>query len=121
VKKKKAVFLADLLNPEEECETERATIEEIHAAVCIFRFAQENSDAASGDDDHEDDPDLLVPPSHHQVLAAVSTLHKFTATLNDDFACKLEIILASFGQQTQLEESISMKTVRNTNFFQKVA
>jgi hypothetical protein len=77
VKKNKAVFLADLLNLEEECKTERAAIEDIHAAVCVSRFSQENSDAASGDDDHEDDADLLVPLSHHQVLAAVSTLQHY--------------------------------------------
>ncbi|KAJ7713079.1 hypothetical protein B0H14DRAFT_3523586 [Mycena olivaceomarginata] len=108
--------LADLLNPAEEHETERATVEDI----CVSRLAQENSDAAGGDDDHEDDADLSVPPSRREAFAAVSKLQKFTATLNDDFARKLEIILASFGQ-TQLEETTSMKTVPITNFFQKAA
>ena len=113
--------LADLLNPAEERETESATVEDIHAAVCVSRLAQGNSDAAGGDDDHEDDAEISIRPSRREALAAVSTLQKFTATLNDDFARKLEIILASFGHQTQLEETTSLKTVPITNFLHKVA
>ncbi|KAF7347008.1 DDE-domain-containing protein [Mycena venus] len=111
--------LAQLLNPENEDSTEQATVEDIYAAVSAARLAQENSDAAGGDDDQDDDADLVVRPSRREALAAVSTLQRFTATLNDDFSRKLDAVLARFGHQTQLEETNQMKTVPITTFFQK--
>jgi DDE superfamily endonuclease len=113
--------LAQLLNPESERDTEKATVEDIYAAVSAARLAQENSDATGGDNDQDDDADIVARPSRREALAAVSTLQKFTATLNDDFSRKLDTVLACFGRQTQLEETNQMKTVPITDFFQKAA
>ncbi|KAJ7844286.1 hypothetical protein B0H13DRAFT_2364364 [Mycena leptocephala] len=110
--------LEQLLNPENKRDMEQATVEDIYTAVSAARLSQENSDTAGDDDDKDDDADIVT---RREALAAVSTLQKFTATVNDDFSRKLDAFLARFGCQTQLEETNQMKSVPITNFFQKTA
>jgi hypothetical protein len=42
---------------------------------------------------------------HKEALTAASTLQSYVADINKPFACRLQSILAGFGQQTQLEEA----------------
>ncbi|KAJ7928661.1 hypothetical protein B0H13DRAFT_2311273 [Mycena leptocephala] len=54
-------------------------------------------------------------------LSAAQTLRKYTETLDDGFACKLEQLLASFGCQTQLEETNALLTVPIKQWFTRTA
>ncbi|KAJ7831605.1 hypothetical protein B0H14DRAFT_3713286 [Mycena olivaceomarginata] len=58
-----------------------------------------------GDDDVEDNMGFQPCPTRREALSATQTLRKYTETLDDGFARKLEQLLASFGRQTQLEET----------------
>ncbi|KAJ7182095.1 hypothetical protein C8R46DRAFT_1314063 [Mycena filopes] len=109
--------LTELLNPDNERDTEQATVQDIYDAVSAARLAQDNSDANGGDDDEDDDADITVRPSRREALAAVATLQNFTATMNDDFSRKLDAVLARFGRQTQLEETNQKRSVPITDFF----
>src|ERR1700678_1850800 len=50
-------------------------------------------------------------------LAAVSTLSKYIADLDEPFARKLEVVLTSFGRQTRLDASKSLRSTTLTDFF----
>ncbi|KAJ7854438.1 hypothetical protein B0H14DRAFT_2579897 [Mycena olivaceomarginata] len=59
--------------------------------------------------------------SGKQPRRAAQTLRKYTETLDDGFARKLEQLLASFGRQTQLEETNALVTVPITQWFTRTA
>jgi hypothetical protein len=83
-------------------------------------ISAEDSDN-SGDDDGDDDANFEPRPTRREALGAVSTLLKYTASMDDNFARKMEQLLSSFGRQTQLEETNALVTVPITQFFDKVA
>ncbi|KAJ7823940.1 hypothetical protein B0H14DRAFT_3729457 [Mycena olivaceomarginata] len=67
---------------------------------CLTRVHEGERDALAA---HRD---LGLPrPTRREALSTAQTLRKYTETLDDGFACKLEQLLASFGHQTQLEET----------------
>jgi hypothetical protein len=115
--------IESLLNPAEEKELidEATTVEDIFMAVMASRDAQEMGEINGGDDDVDDDADFEPRPTCREALGAVSTLLKYTASMDDNFARKMEQLLSSFGRQTQLEETNALVTVPITQFFDKVA
>lgn len=52
-----------------------------------------------------------------EALQAVLSLRKYVATFNDPFACKLEVMLGSFGQRTHTVEMQSMNDTKLTHYF----
>ncbi|KAJ7798997.1 hypothetical protein B0H13DRAFT_1933427 [Mycena leptocephala] len=72
-----------------------------------------------GDDDVDNDADFEPRPTRREALGAVSTLLKYTASMDDNFTRKMEQLLSSFGRQTQLEETNALVTVPITQFFDK--
>ncbi|KAJ7775890.1 hypothetical protein B0H14DRAFT_3164487 [Mycena olivaceomarginata] len=96
---------------------EKATDTEIYDAVNASRNAQEVSEIRGGDDNVDDDMEYQPRPSRRQALNAVLTLQKYTAAMDDDFACRLDSLLVSFGRQIQLEETNSLVDAPITNYF----
>jgi hypothetical protein len=92
-------------------------VEDIFKAVTASQDAPEMAEINGGDDDVDDDTDFDPRPTHREALATVSTPQKDTSSMNDDFARKLEQLLASFGRQTQFEETNSLVTVPITQWF----
>jgi hypothetical protein len=95
----------------EEQMFEDATDEDIFSAVQKARTDQENMEINGGDDNQDnlaDDP----KPIHKEAPLAVSTLPKYLADVDGAFAQKLEMGLATFGCETQLERS---KTLVSTS------
>ncbi|KAF8178190.1 hypothetical protein K438DRAFT_1769700 [Mycena galopus ATCC 62051] len=106
-----------LLNPaDEQVLIEQTTDTEIYQAVNVSRNAQEESEIRGGDD-IDDDMEYEPRPDCHEALQAVATLQKYTASMNNNFARRLDVLLASFERQTQLEETKSLVNVPITNYF----
>ncbi|KAJ7910976.1 hypothetical protein B0H13DRAFT_1876158 [Mycena leptocephala] len=101
--------------PEEQV-LEDATDEDIFEAVQKMRADQENKEINGGDDNHDDsseDP----KPTRKEALQAVSTLQKYLADVDGAFARKLEMGLATFGRETQLERSKTLVSTSITDYF----
>ena len=64
-----------------------------------------------------DDEVLDKKPTRKEALTATFTLKSYVADINEPFARKLEGILASFGQQTRLEEAQSLETTYIMDYF----
>ena len=71
------------------------TEQDIHNAVFASRDAQQMGEINDGDD--EDNIGFQPRPTCCEALSAAQTLWKYTETMDDSFACKLEQLLASFG------------------------
>jgi len=65
------------------------------------------------------DSDLLVElgPARNEALQAVLILKRYVQDLDDLFACKLEMMLGSFGQRTHIAGMRSMKDSKLTSYF----
>ena len=86
-----------LLNPADESRVmDETTDKEICQAVLDARRAQEEGLINGGDDDVDDDASVELCPTHREVLQAASVINKYTDTLKDPIARKLEGVLASF-------------------------
>lgn len=106
--------LDELLNPVNEHNMyDEGTEEDICKAVMERRAAEHAGDGM--DDNSDERPE--VRPSRREALAAASTLSKYVADLDEPFARKLEVILASLGRRTRLEASNSLRTTTLTDFF----
>ena len=82
------------------------------------REAEQHGEKNAGDgvdDDLDESP--VVKPSRREALAAVSTLSKYIADLDEPFARKLEVVLAGFGYQTRLDAFNSLQSTILTDFF----
>ncbi|KAF8139163.1 hypothetical protein K438DRAFT_1785949 [Mycena galopus ATCC 62051] len=101
--------------PEEQVQ-EDATDEEIHELVQKMRADRENQEI-NGGDDGLDDPAPAPKPTRKEALQAVSTLRKYLADVDGTFARKLEMGLATFGRETQLENSKSLVSTSITDYF----
>ncbi|KAF8187079.1 hypothetical protein K438DRAFT_1595969 [Mycena galopus ATCC 62051] len=107
-----------LLNPaDEQVLIEQTTDTEIYRAVNASRNAQEESEIRGGNDDVDDDMEYEPRPDRCEALQAVATLQKYTASMNNNFARCLDVLLASFGRQMQLEETKSLVNAPITNYF----
>ncbi|KAJ7756900.1 hypothetical protein B0H14DRAFT_2404580, partial [Mycena olivaceomarginata] len=71
----------------------------------------------NGGDDGLDDPAPEPKPTRQEALQAVSTLRKYLADVDGVFARKLEMGLATFGRETQLEHSKSLVSTSITDYF----
>jgi hypothetical protein len=109
--------IEELLNPERENEIIDVDItdEEISAAVHAKREALQNLEINGGDDD--DDIEVIEKPNRREALAASLTLQRYISDISDPFARQLEVILASFGRQTRLEETQSLQPSQITDYF----
>src|SRR5271168_967704 len=97
---------------------DNGTEEDICQAVSERREAEQHREKNVGDgvdDDPDESPE--VKPSRREALAAVSTLSKYIADLDESFARKLEVVLMSFGRQTCLDASNSLRSTTLTDFF----
>ncbi len=52
-----------------------------------------------------------------EALIAASTIQKYIVDINDQFAWKLEEVLASFGRHLRLEDSQAMRATQITDYF----
>ncbi|KAF5357639.1 hypothetical protein D9758_007503 [Tetrapyrgos nigripes] len=94
-------------------------LQNICIAVQEAQEARENSEINGGDDDADDDAPLEDRPSRREAMEAVSVLQRYTHEIDEPFARKLEVILASFGRQTRLEATHAMHDTQITQFFQR--
>ncbi|KAJ7814868.1 hypothetical protein B0H13DRAFT_1521776, partial [Mycena leptocephala] len=107
-----------LVNPDSEKDIiNDSTEQDIYNAVVASRDAQQMGEINGGDDDVEDNMGFQPRPTRREALSAAQTLRKYTETLDDGFARKVEQLLASFGRQTQLEETNALVTVPITQWF----
>jgi hypothetical protein len=82
----------------------------------ILDWYNREKNASDGvDNDPDESPE--VKPSCWEALAAVSTLLKYIADLNEPYACKLEVVLTSFGHQMCLDVYNSLQSTTLTDFF----
>ena len=83
--------LGELLNlVNEHTMYDEGTEEDIYQAVLERCKAEQNREKNAGDGvDDDSDKSPEVKPSHREALAAVSTLSKYVADLDEPFACKL--------------------------------
>ncbi|KAF9013545.1 hypothetical protein BDQ17DRAFT_1231558, partial [Cyathus striatus] len=58
-------------------------------------------------------------PTRRDILAAVSTIKRYTEDMNDPISGKLDTILGSFNRQLRLEKFKNMKDTALTDFFKK--
>jgi hypothetical protein len=58
-----------------------------------------------------------LKPTHKEALQAVSTLQKYFADVGGSFARKLELGLATFRHETQLECSKALVLTSITDYF----
>ncbi|KAJ6573768.1 hypothetical protein DFH09DRAFT_915732, partial [Mycena vulgaris] len=96
--------------PEEQL-IEDATDEEIFEVV--MHTDQQNGEINSGDENPADDP----KPMRKEALQAVSTLRKYLSDVDGTFAQKLELGLATFGRETELERSKHLVSASTTDYF----
>jgi hypothetical protein len=111
--------LGELLNPVNEHNMyDEGTEEDICRAVLERREAEQDREKNAGDgvdDDPDESPE--IKPSRREALAAVSTISKYIADLNEPFAHKLEVVLMSFSHQMHLDTSNSLRSTTLTDFF----
>ncbi|KAF8470337.1 hypothetical protein DFH94DRAFT_637831, partial [Russula ochroleuca] len=107
--------LNELLNPISEQElVDKVSKEEIFKSVQEMLEAEQMVDVNGGNVDGDA---VEVKPTQKEALTAAFTLQRYIADINSLFAHKLEGILASFGQQTRLEDVCRMETTHITNYF----
>ncbi|KIK75362.1 hypothetical protein PAXRUDRAFT_19069 [Paxillus rubicundulus Ve08.2h10] len=91
-----------------------ATDEDIFESVTDAKKLQERN----GGDDDNDDINMPAPSlTRSEALQALLTLRKYIAALDDPFACKLEVMLGSFGQWTRVIEMQGMEDTKLTDYF----
>ncbi|KAJ7863887.1 hypothetical protein B0H13DRAFT_1637960, partial [Mycena leptocephala] len=107
--------LQGLVELPEEQVMEDSTDEEIFDAVQKMRDDRENMETNAGDDgdDSAQDP----KPTRKDALQAVSILRRYLQDEHGTFSRKLELGLATFGRETQLECSKHMIPTTITDYF----
>ncbi|KAJ7715538.1 hypothetical protein B0H16DRAFT_1339710, partial [Mycena metata] len=108
--------ISTLVDMPEEQVPEDATDEEIFEAVMVMRADKENQEINGGDDGNTDVPPE-PKPTRKEVMQAAATLRKFLADMDGQFARKLELGLATFGRETQLEHSKALISTSITDYF----
>jgi hypothetical protein len=99
--------ISDLLDIPEEQLREDATDEE------IFEVVMHAEGINGGDENPADDP----KPTRKEALQAVSTLRKYLSDVDGAFVRKLELGLATFGRETELERSKNLVSTSITDYF----
>ncbi|KIK73797.1 hypothetical protein PAXRUDRAFT_177464 [Paxillus rubicundulus Ve08.2h10] len=105
--------IMELLNPVDETHNMvGATDEDIFESMMDARKLREMN-RGNGDDIDVSTWD----PTRHKALQAAITLRKYVSTFDDLFACKLEVMLGSFGQWSQAVEMQAMNNTKLTDYF----
>ncbi|KAJ7851952.1 hypothetical protein B0H14DRAFT_2355007, partial [Mycena olivaceomarginata] len=99
--------ISDLLDIPEEQHREDAMDEE------IFEVVMHAEGINGGDENPANDP----KPTRKEALQAVSTLRKYLSDVDGAFARKLELGLATFGRETELERSKNLVSTPITDHF----
>lgn len=106
-----------LLNPQSESYVlTEADDNDIYHAVMDAIEARENIDCNGGDDIDQDGP-IEPCPSRREVLAAVSTILRYVADLNDPLARKIEGLLGSLTKLLRIDTAKSMRDTILMDFF----
>jgi len=111
--------IEELLNLEsEQVLLDDASDNEICESVKQMFEAQQMKEINGGDElDNAGDVDK---PTWKETLAAISTIQKYVADINEPFARKLESILIGFGRQTRLDEARSLTDTSITDYFTRI-
>ncbi|KAF8979325.1 hypothetical protein BDQ17DRAFT_1264861 [Cyathus striatus] len=105
-----------LLNPEGESHALTETSDnEIYQAV-MESIATCQMLEVNGGDDVDQNIQVEPHPARCDVLAAASTIKKYTEDMNDPLSHKVDVILDSFNQQLRLDEFKNMKDTALTDF-----
>ncbi|KIK76347.1 hypothetical protein PAXRUDRAFT_18282 [Paxillus rubicundulus Ve08.2h10] len=109
--------ISALLNPAlETCNIFDVTDEDIVESMMDVKKLWERN--GGSDDDNDLDTDMPVPGlAHCNALWAAIILRKYVRSFDDPFACKLEVMLGSFGQWTHAVEMQGMKDMKLTDCF----
>ena len=70
-----------------------------------------------GGDDFDVDSSDVVKPSCQEAITAASILQKYISDLDKPFARNLEVMLANFSHQTQLDKVQSLRPTIITDYF----
>lgn len=62
---------------------------------------------------------MALTNSYSKALEAISTIQSYVEDLDSPYACKVEDVLASFGQQTQVDGIRSACETKIIDFFSK--
>ncbi|KAJ7936321.1 hypothetical protein B0H13DRAFT_1589603 [Mycena leptocephala] len=116
LQKSNRLQIEDLVEMPEEHVVEDATDEEIVEAVQKMRECQADKETNGDDDDHGDLPEAPKIP-RKEAPEAVPKLRSYLAGVEGPFACQLEVGLARFGWETQMEETNSLVSTAITDFF----
>ncbi|KAJ6526098.1 hypothetical protein B0H19DRAFT_1275948 [Mycena capillaripes] len=115
LQKRNRIDMEGLVNMLEEQVIEDATDEDIYEVVQQMRSDREDAEINGGDDGPGIPQDAR--PTRKEALEAVSTLCHYLMHEDGDFACKLELGLASFGRETRLECSKNLVSTAITDYF----
>ena len=113
--------IAELLNPAIELSHIFDTSDDdIYQTVMDVKLAWESSNR-DGDKvsnvNHQCSEPIEPPLTHKEALQAMLVLHRYANEINDPLACKVEVMLGSFGQMTQVQEMKGMKDKKLTSYF----
>ena len=116
IQRSNRVDLEDLVNhPGEQILIDLTTDEELKEAALSRRANEQDMDINGGDNGNEESISLV--PTRRDALAAASTLRLFVHHNEGEFSRKLEVLLASFGRNTRLEETYSLQDTEITQYF----
>ncbi|KAJ7322802.1 hypothetical protein DFH08DRAFT_1029773 [Mycena albidolilacea] len=96
LQKKNMIDIKDFIVMPEEKIVEDVTNKEIFEAVQKMRANEQDREENSGDGEEQVDP----KPSRKEALQATTTLCQYIVDLDSLFACKMEVVLSSFGRET---------------------
>ncbi|TFK91129.1 DDE-domain-containing protein [Polyporus arcularius HHB13444] len=102
--------LNSLLNPAVEAQVISEISEE--DIFCAVQEQKETGDGAGGDDEP-----VEVCPTRSEVLQAAALLTRYSGSVDDPLARKLEDLLARFTRQVRIESQASMRNTSITNYF----
>ena len=115
--------IMELLNPvAESSHVFDAGNKDIFQAVMDTKAAQESSkghdsDEVSADGNNDCNEPTEPPPTRKEALQAMMVLRRYANEMDDSLVHKVEAVLGSFGQMTQVHEVKSMKDKKLTKYF----
>ncbi|KAG6869666.1 hypothetical protein C0993_006430 [Termitomyces sp. T159_Od127] len=96
--------------------TEEEIKKDIYNMVVECCEAEQNRET-NGGNTLDDDEAISEKPSRQEALGAASTILKYVSDIDQQYARKLEGILANFGRQTRLQEFQCLRPTTLTEFF----
>jgi hypothetical protein len=118
VQRSNRMDITELLNPAVESHNLfDATDKDIFDSVMGAKMVSEGNARGKDNDTDIDVPEAMAGPTRRELLEAALMLRKHAATLNEPFACKLEVMLGLFGQWTCAVEMQDLRDTKKTDFF----